>query len=129
MKQQGLSRALIVIILILVLALAFTGVYLSGLVHFNNGIKLIGLCDVTSYVLPDTVALTFQNVTTTEGNTTTYYTSTSAIYPTVEALGSTTYTTTTYASNSSSYTITNSTDILPYSPSSTWAISVCTFAP
>lgn len=133
LRGQALSRVLIVVIFALIIIAAFGGVYFAGLLHFGKSskkVELIGVCNATTYLLPDTMQILVTNVTVTSSNTTTYYLSTySTITATTETQGITTYTTTLTVNSSTSYVITNSTNLNPYSPSANWAVSTCTFAP
>ncbi|MGI0078659.1 MAG: hypothetical protein ACRECH_03470 [Nitrososphaerales archaeon] len=131
MKQRALSTVAIVLILAILVSIAFVGIYLSGFTHSQNqSVKLLGVCKVVSYFLPDTEQILVSNVTTTHGNTTSYYLSTySTITATNETLESSTYTTTTYAKNTSGYVMTSTSNDLGAIPSAAWSVAVCTFAP
>ena len=133
MEHRALSKAAIVVVIAVIITASFFGVYLAGFIHLGAGsqtVKLIGVCKVTSYFYPDNEQILVRNVTTTTDNTTSYYLTTySTITPPIKTLGSSTYTTTTYAKNSTGYVITNTTNENPFSPSAQLAVSTCAFAP
>jgi hypothetical protein len=128
LQKRGISKILVALVAIVVLAAAFFGVYswLSN-THSNSTVKIAGVCGAVTYLVPDTTSVTVRNVTEAIGNTTTIFQSISTLSPSTETIGSTSYATTTYGSESSSYVTTNTT----YIPASfgEWAVIVCTFTP
>lgn len=130
-SSGALSKMALIVVIALIITASFVGVYLSGLIHLSSRshfVKLIGLCQATSYEWPDTTEQTSTtNVTTTAGGTITYYASTITI-PNTPYVRSTTYTVTTHVNSSTTYMTTNSTGSLNVFE---WydVVTTCTFAP
>ena len=127
-KVSGVSKTLMIIIVVIIVAASFVGIYVAGLLHYGS-VKLIGQCRDATYLVPDSVRIVLTNVTTVSNNTTSYYVSTSSILASTQKLGGGSYTTTTIAHNSSTFVITNTTNLTNYEPSAAWIASTCTFAP
>jgi|GEM_PF-3298339 hypothetical protein len=92
-------------------------------------VELVGDCSATTYVVPDTEVIMPTNVTVTSGSSTSYYLSTSTIYPGTSTLGSTTYSTSTYANGTEIIVVTTTSEDLNYFPSVPWTVTVCTYSP
>lgn len=117
---------MIVLIAVLVL-LIFLSLYIGGLITFHrNGVKLLGVCGATRYVIPDTGTVDASTVTTNENGLTTTYVTTRLVQTTY-TVGTTSYTVTTFASNSTGYVITQTTSTPGLEVSLT--VVICTFAP
>jgi hypothetical protein len=132
--SKAISKLVIVLIVIFMILVSFLVVYVSGLLPFGNrgSVELIGSCNDTTYYLPDTVGLVVTDVTTTSNSTISYYLSTVTTVPaSTQTLGSSTFTTTTYAHDSSvrSYTLVATTNLDNYTPSAAWIVSICTYIP
>lgn len=94
------------------------------------GTILTGTCTVDDYYEGDAVEIMQMRVTTTVGNTTTYYYITSTVStPTPEITASSAYTTYTSANTSAMYTITSTSIDLSAAPIGVWSVTVCAFAP
>lgn len=129
--KQGLSRiaTLAVLVIVILVTASFLAVYFAGLVHIGSSrVKLIGACGAATYFLPDTIQISVTNVSIVSNGTTSYYQSTSTIYPSTETFNSTTYSIFLFTNTSTSF-ITSNTTYLPVMPSSEWIITICTFAP
>jgi hypothetical protein len=116
------TRAISIVAVVIIIVVALSYVVLAR--HTQ-----VGSCQVTTYFLPDTEYATTINVTTTSGNTTTYFESTSIHTPTTETMGSRSYATTTNGTFTTTYVVTSTFNISPESPSADWAVTVCTFVP
>ena len=121
-KSSETSSYLRVIVLVVVIALALVGFYTYTIPSQRP--SLSGVCTVYDYFEADTVAVEFTTVTTTIGNTTTYYTVTSIITPTPTLTASSTFTTEA-PSNVTSNSLT--TTLTAGFPSLIWNVTVCTF--
>lgn len=128
--SHALLKTITVSIIVLIIGLAFLGLYLAG--YFfpsHTTVKLFGSCQATSYSIPDTIQVSARNVTTVEGNTTSYYMSYSTGTFTTLTLGHFTYTTTLYTNVSTSFVVTNTTNSMACEPSACYTISTCTYGP
>jgi hypothetical protein len=95
-----------------------------------ENVQVIGNCTAVSYFLPDTVEQLVTDVTITSGNTTTHSISFgSTIRATTTTLGTRIYTVTSYANNTSIFTVTSESDDLSDIPSDGWTNTICTYQP
>ena len=96
---------------------------------FKN-VEMVGNCTAVSYLIPDTVVVTFTNVTVTSGGSTTYSEGTVTVSTAGETtLGTTTYATSTYANSTAAYSMTSTSVDTNEIPSNGWTVTVCAFAP
>ena len=91
-------------------------------------IMLIGACNATEYVRPDTAVVSVTNITTVNNHTTTIYASTTIISATLESWTSN-YTTTLITNTSTHFFTTNTSEPDPGAPAPELIVAVCTFAP
>jgi len=114
-----------VVIVFGVVAIAFTGMWEA---NHSKGIKLLGTCNSTEYILPDSLSASVTNVTVIDNGTTRVLLSTAYVSATEVTLDVTSYTTTLTASSSTHFVVTNTSTISPY-PSPAWVVATCTFGP
>jgi hypothetical protein len=122
-------RRIVSIAAVMILVLGFFVVFVSEQ-HHSEGTTLTGTCTVNDWYEGDAVEVMLKTVTTTVGNSTTYYTEYSTIStPTPEITASSTYTTYTSANTSTAYTIISTSIDLSAAPVGIWFVTTCAFAP
>jgi len=104
-------------------------VYVAEQRH-SEGTTLTGVCTVNDWYEGDAVEIMLKTVSTTIGNTTTYYTVSSTISaPTPEITANTTYTLYIPTNTSTTYTITSTSIDQNAAPVGVWFVTTCTYAP
>jgi len=123
------SVAAVAILALGILAVIFVEEGHSGGIT-SKGITLTGECTVNDWYEGDAVEIRLTTVTTTIGNTTTYYTTSSTISaPTPEITSNSTYTVHIPANTSTTYTITSTSIDQDAAPVGVWFVTTCTYTP
>ena len=97
-------------------------------VSVYGSVKLTGDCTAASYFVPDTVEVAPSTITSTSGSITSYSVTYTTVYQN-STIGTSTYSASTFANNTTILVITTTSYNLNDRPSDGWTVMVCTYQP
>ena len=97
-------------------------------VSVYGNVELTGYCTAARYFIPDTSSAAPSTVTFTSGNATSYSVTYTTVYQN-STIGTSTYSASTFANNTTILVITTTSYNLNDRPSDGWTVTVCTYQP